>query len=109
MSIITASWFLWFLFMIPPFIFMIYAQVKVNSAFRKYSKVANMHRITGAQAAEVLLKDSGLDNVRVERIGRKLGDHYDPRHKVLRLLWLRWALWLMKSGMPFKIKPGMPF
>lgn len=85
MSIITASWFLWFLFMIPPFIFMIYAQVKVNSAFRKYSKVANMHRITGAQAAEVLLKDSGLDNVRVERIGRKLGDHYDPRHKVLRL------------------------
>jgi len=85
MSIITAGWFLWFLFMIPPFIFMIYAQARVNSAFRKYSKVANMHRVTGAQAAEALLKDSGLDNVRVERIGKKLGDHYDPRHKVLRL------------------------
>jgi hypothetical protein len=77
--------FTWFLFMIPPLIFMIYAQAKVNSAFKKYSKVANMHGVTGAQAAETLLKDNGLDNVRIERIRRKLGDHYDPRKKVLRL------------------------
>ena len=77
--------FTWFLFMIPPLIFMIYAQAKVNSAFKKYSKVANMHGVTGAQAAETLLKDNGLDNVRIEQIKRKLGDHYDPRKKVLRL------------------------
>ena len=77
--------FTWFLFMIPPLIFMIYAQAKVNSAFKKYSRVANMHRVTGAQAAEALLRESGLGNVKVERIQRKLGDHYDPRHEVLRL------------------------
>ena len=36
----------WLLFMIPPLIFMIYAQAKVNSAFKKYSRVANMRRVT---------------------------------------------------------------
>jgi len=75
----------WFLLMLPPFIFMIYAQVKVHLAFRKYSRVANMHHISGARAAEMLLRSSGLDDVGVERIERHLGDHYDPRHKVLRL------------------------
>lgn len=77
--------FTWFLFMIPPLIFMIYAQARVNSAFGKYSKVANMHGVTGAQAAEMLLKSNGLDNIGIERIKRKLGDHYDPGKKVLRL------------------------
>jgi hypothetical protein len=75
----------WFMFMIPPFIFMIYAQAKVNSAFKKYSRVGNMQRITGAQAAQALLRENGLDNIKVEQIKKKLGDHYDPRHKVLRL------------------------
>jgi Zn-dependent membrane protease YugP len=64
MVLITAGWFLWFLFMIPPLIFMIYAQAKVNSAFKKYSRVANMHGVTGAQAAEILLRDNGLSNVK---------------------------------------------
>lgn len=75
----------WFLLMLPPFIFMIYAQAKVYLAFRKYSRVANMHHISGARAAEILLRSSGLDNVGVEQIEKKLGDHYDPRQKVLRL------------------------
>lgn len=85
MLLITGGWFVWFLFMIPPLIFMIYAQAKVHSAFKKYSKVPNMHGLTGAEAAQILLKDNRLDNVRVERVRRQLGDHYDPRKKVLRL------------------------
>jgi Zn-dependent membrane protease YugP len=75
----------WFLIMLPPFIFMIYAQVKVNSAFKKYSKVANSQRITGVEAAGVLLRANDLSNVRVEGVKSKLGDHYDPSKKVLRL------------------------
>jgi hypothetical protein len=85
MFLVTGAWFLWFLFMIPPLIFMIYAQARVNSAFRKYSRVANMHGLTGAQAAQTLLKDNGLDHIRIEQIKRRLGDHYDPGKKVLRL------------------------
>ena len=76
---------LWFLIMLPPFIFMIYAQVKVNSAFKKYSKVANSQGITGAEAAGMLLRANDLNNVRVEGVKSKLGDHYDPSKKVLRL------------------------
>jgi Zn-dependent membrane protease YugP len=76
---------MWFLIMIPPLIFMIYAQAKVNSAFNKYSKVANSQRITGAEATEKLLRSNGLGNVRVEEVKSRLGDHYDPSKKVLRL------------------------
>ena len=76
---------MWFLVMLPPFIFMIYAQVKVNSAFNKYSKMANSQSVTGAEAAERLLRANDLSNVRVEGVKSKLGDHYDPGKKVLRL------------------------
>jgi len=75
----------WFLIMLPPFIFMIYAQVKVNSAFKKYSKVANSQRITGAEAAGMLLRANDLNDVKVEGVKGRLGDHYDPSKKVLRL------------------------
>jgi len=71
--------------MLPPFIFMIYAQIKVNSAFKKYSKVANSQRITGVEAAGILLRANDLGNVKVEGVKSRLGDHYDPRKKVLRL------------------------
>jgi len=76
---------LWFIIVVPPLIFMIYAQSKVSSAFKKYSKVANSQRITGAQAARSLLRANGLSNVKVEGVKSRLGDHYDPRKKVLRL------------------------
>jgi Zn-dependent membrane protease YugP len=76
---------LWFLIMIPPLIFMIYAQARVNSAFNKYSKVANSRNITGAEAAVKLLDSNGLSNIKVEEVKTRLGDHYDPSKKVLRL------------------------
>jgi Zn-dependent membrane protease YugP len=76
---------LWFVIMLPPLAFMIYAQAKVSSAFKKYSKIANSQRITGAEAARTLLRANGLNNVKVEGVKGRLGDHYDPRKKVLRL------------------------
>jgi Zn-dependent membrane protease YugP len=75
----------WFLIMLPPFVFMIYAQAKVNSTFNKYSKMANSQRVTGAEAAERLLRANDLSNIRVEGVKSRLGDHYDPSKKVLRL------------------------
>jgi hypothetical protein len=71
--------------MAPALIFMIYAQVKVSSTYKKYSKVLNQRGLTGAQAASTLLKASGLGNVPVETIKATLGDHYDPGKKILRL------------------------
>jgi Zn-dependent membrane protease YugP len=76
---------LWFLIMLPPLAFMIYAQAKVSSAFKKYSKIANSQRVSGAEAARTLLRANGLNNIKVEGVKSRLGDHYDPRKKVLRL------------------------
>ena len=76
---------LWFLIMLPPFILMLYAQFKVNSAFNKYSRITNMNNIPCVKAAEVLLRSHGLGNVKVEGSKGRLSDHYDPRHKALRL------------------------
>jgi Zn-dependent membrane protease YugP len=75
----------WFLVMLPPFIFMIYAQMKVSSTFNKYSKMANSQGVTGAEAAERLLRANDLSNIKVEGVKSRLGDHYDPGKKVLRL------------------------
>jgi uncharacterized protein len=76
---------LYFIIMIPPLIFMLYAQLKVNSTFKKYSEVANSQRLTGAAAAERLLRANGLNSIKVEGVQTRLGDHYDPGKKVLRL------------------------
>ncbi len=76
---------LWFLIMLPPFIFMLYAQHKVNSTFKKYSKIANSQRLRGVDAAGILLRANNLNNVRIEGVRNRLGDHYDPSKKVLRL------------------------
>jgi len=76
---------LYFIIMIPPLIFMFYAQWKVNSTYGKYSKQANSRRMSATEAAEVLLRSNGLSNIRVETVRQKLGDHYDPTKKVLRL------------------------
>jgi uncharacterized protein len=76
---------MYFLFMIPPLIFMIYAQARVSSTFSKYSKVPNYSRITGTEAAQRLLRANDLNEIKIESVKTKLGDHYDPGKKVLRL------------------------
>lgn len=61
------------------------ASAKVKSTFAKYSKVRSMSGITGAEAAEKILRSSGINDVIIERITGNLNDHYDPRSKTLRL------------------------
>lgn len=57
----------------------------VQMTFHRFSEVPVRRRITGAQAARMILDNNGLHNVRVERIAGELTDHYDPRDKTLRL------------------------
>ncbi len=73
------------LFMAPAFILMLVAQWYVSSAFRKWSRVPVRSGLSGAEAAERLIRHGGLYGVRVEMVGGMLSDHYDPRSKVLRL------------------------
>lgn len=62
-----------------------YAQFKVSSAFNKYLKVPSSSNYTGSEIARIILDRNGLYDVRVEPIAGNLTDHYDPRHKVVRL------------------------
>lgn len=61
------------------------ASSKMNSTFRRYSRVRCHCGLTGSQAAERILNQAGIYDVSVQRIRGNLTDHYDPRNKVLRL------------------------
>jgi Zn-dependent membrane protease YugP len=61
------------------------ASMRVKSTFNKYHKVGNVRGLTGAQAAEMMLRQNGVNDVRIERVNGYLSDHYDPRAKVIRL------------------------
>lgn len=66
-------------------IFATWAQINVQSTFKKYSKVNNMAGITGKDAARIILDTNGLNNVRIETVAGDLTDHYDPKANVIRL------------------------
>jgi Zn-dependent membrane protease YugP len=74
-----------FLLIIPVFILAISVQYTVKQKYKKFSKVANLHNITGAQAARIILDSNGLNNVKIEMVQGELTDHYDPRSQVVRL------------------------
>ncbi|AGX42371.1 zinc metallopeptidase [Clostridium saccharobutylicum] len=71
--------------LIPAIIISFWAQTKVNSNYEKYSKVRIVNGYTGQQIARMMLDEAGLWDVRIEVINSKLGDHYDPSSKILRL------------------------
>ena len=70
---------------LPMIIFSLIASAKVNSSFKKYSKVMSSRRITGAQAAFEILRHYGITEVKIERVSGNLTDHFDPRTNVIRL------------------------
>ncbi|MBQ3111190.1 MAG: zinc metallopeptidase [Clostridia bacterium] len=70
---------------LPMVILSMWASAKVNSSFKKYSKVSTMRNLTGAEAARQILDNHGLYNVRIEAVAGNLTDHYDPKSNVIRL------------------------
>ncbi len=76
---------MYFVFALPGLLLGFWAQSRVKSAFKKYSQVRTLRNMTGAQVARALLDAQGLYDVRIEEVQGMLTDHYDPRHKVLRL------------------------
>lgn len=63
----------------------IIAQIRVNTTFKKYSRVASASGITGAQAADMILKSQGIYDVTIRHVAGNLTDHYDPRNRTLNL------------------------
>ncbi|WP_294463815.1 zinc metallopeptidase [uncultured Anaerofustis sp.] len=71
--------------LLPAILLTLYASFKVNSTFRKYSKVENSRGITGYDCARKILDSNGLNDVEIQRVEGSMTDHYDPRSRVLRL------------------------
>lgn len=61
------------------------AAINVKSTFNRYSSVLNSRGLTGRDAAERILHQAGIYDVRIERVKGSLTDHYSPKEKVLRL------------------------
>lgn len=61
------------------------ASARVKATFRKYSKIRSLSGMTGAEAAEKILRSAGIYDVSIQQIPGDLTDHYDPKSKTLRL------------------------
>lgn len=73
------------IFVIIGAVISMWASGKVNSTFRKYSRVRSMSGMTGAETARKILDSQGLYDVQVRSVKGNLTDHYDPRTKIVNL------------------------
>ena len=62
-----------------------WASRRVKSAFKKYATVRSARGLSGAEAAQVLLRGAGITDVRIVRAHGVLSDHYNPLTKTLAL------------------------
>lgn len=73
------------LVMLPSLLIGLWAQMKLMSAFGKYSQVPVDSGMTGAEAARHILDHAGLTDMPVEEVPGQLSDHYDPAKRALFL------------------------
>jgi len=74
---------LWLIMIAPALLLGFWAQMRIRSSYGKAQRMSAP--LSGAAAARHILDSAGLQNVEIETVAGHLSDHYDPRHKVLRL------------------------
>lgn len=73
------------IYMLPALLLAGWAQAKVKSSFAKYSQVISARNMTGAEAARRILNANGLYDVKIDRVGGSLTDHYNPSTNTISL------------------------
>ena len=76
---------MYFVFVGPAILLALWAQMKVKSAYAQAGRYSARSGLSGAETAQRILNAFGITDVAIEPVKSFLGDHYDPRHKVLRL------------------------
>ena len=71
--------------LIPAIIFSMIASAGVKNTFAKFSYIRNSRNMTGAEAAQRMLRANGLTNVGINHIPGNLTDNFDPRTNTLNL------------------------
>jgi uncharacterized protein len=74
---------MYFVFVGPALLLMLYAQFKVKSAYAAGMQIPA--KLSGGAAARYILDQAGLQDVAIEEVPGTLSDHYDPQQRVLRL------------------------
>jgi Zn-dependent membrane protease YugP len=77
--------FNYLIFMLPALLLSLWATWRTRSAFNKYSRVRTARGLTGAQAAQVMLRAAGITDVNIVPTAGMLTDHYNPVSKQLAL------------------------
>lgn len=77
--------FEYFFLSLPAVALSSWAQGKVLWACMQGSRVTTARGLTGAEMAELLLKQANLAHVTIEALNWELGDYHDPRDHVLYL------------------------
>ena len=76
---------MYFIYIGPAILFALWVQMKVKRAYARAGKFQARSGLSGAQTAQRILNAHGISDVAIEPVQSFLGDHYDPRKKVLRL------------------------
>ena len=71
--------------LIPGIIFSIWAQIRINTSYKKYSAVQSKSRWVANEMSMMLLERNGCGSVSVQRIRGNLTDNYNPSTDVLSL------------------------
>lgn len=73
--------------LIPAMIFTMIVQGRIKRAYSRYSQVENSRRLTGAQAARMMLDANGLSSVPINILngGDDLNNYFDPRSNSVNL------------------------
>lgn len=74
-----------YLLVIVGAIIMALAQMKVSSAYNKYSRIENSRHLTGRDVAYEILNQHGLSDVQIYEVKGHLSDHYNPSNLTLNL------------------------
>jgi Zn-dependent membrane protease YugP len=67
------------------FVFALYAQIRVSSAYAKNARILSRGGLTGREAAEAVMTQAGITDVTIEETDGHLTDHYNPVTKTLVL------------------------
>jgi len=73
------------IFVLPAVLLSLWASSAVKSRFSKYNRVKSRKGVTGAQAAQILLRANGINDVQIRRIAGSLTDNYNPSTRILSL------------------------
>ncbi len=84
-SFYNLSWAWTYLLVIAGVVICLIASARLRRTYNKFSKVRSASGMTGAEAAEKILRSQGITDVRITHISGTLTDHYNPKDNTLAL------------------------